>query len=106
MSRHVQVSIQGSNIRVPFTVRKPAATAAEIRRHFRKEDPKTGRCRIKAPLTLVLEMGGKTQVVALTGSHDHQEDMIARAIMSMNGAGFKPESLTAIEVGDIGEMRA
>jgi hypothetical protein len=103
--RNMTASIKGSNVPVSFTVREPAATAAAIRRHFRKED-KDGRCRIRGTLVLVLKLGSQQKDAILTGSKVHEEHVIASAIMSMNGTDFNPASLKSIEVGDIGEMRA
>lgn len=101
--RNMTASIAGSNIPVSFSVRSPAATATAIWAHFRQENKKNGRPFVKGPLSLVLSMGGQRQSVTLTGSKDHEEGVIARAIMSMNGPSFNPASLEAIEVG---EMRA
>ncbi len=104
--RNMTASIAGSNVPVSFSVRSPAATASAIWTHFRQENKKNGRPFVKKPLSLVLSMGSQRQTVALTGSKDHEEDVIARAIMSMNGPSFDPASLETIKVGDIGEMRA
>lgn len=98
--------LAGSDNSFRFTVRDAAAAAAAIRRHFRQEDPRTGQSFVKGPLTIVLAMGGDSRTVVLSGKAGHQEDILARAIMSMNTPSFDPASLKSIEVGDIGEMRA